>query len=520
MRAAIYGRVSTDRQSELSIEAQIEYCENYCRKNGWQIVNHYTDFGLSGTSIERRPGLMQMIADARDGQFDIVVAHKVDRAFRNTRDYENVKFELEKFGVILAFAETGMNDGGNGDFLNGLMALMAAQYSKNLSREVMKTVRKNVEAGNFMGGLPPLGYKIENKKFVIDDETAPLIDFIFTSYASGEYSMRSLAEHINSLGFLTSRGRPFTISTIHGILKNEKYRGVYVHNLHQFKKFGKKIGKKTRKDTDVIRMSGLIPRLVSDKVWEAVQKKMESNKSQKCNMSRAKRTYLLSGLLKCSECGSNYVGSVSKNQKGTEVRYYICNGRKRRLTSCDNMPINADWLEEQALKCIARLCDEMDLEKLTKDANQAIRDLLKDQKEEIDRQKAKIAKMHREESNIIDAIAAMGLNDALQKRLESVQKDIALAEDRLEAITPRIIPVVDTATVSHMFQLTIKDIQEGTDEQKMRAIQSVVDSIKISKDKVLIKIKAGLSKAGFSRHDEVADPLVAEAGFEPATFGL
>jgi site-specific DNA recombinase len=96
LKAAIYGRVSTDRQSELSIEAQIEACERYCEQQGWDVYDHYCDFGLSATSADKRPALQRMIRDAKAQCFNVVVAHKVDRAFRNMRDYENIKYELQK----------------------------------------------------------------------------------------------------------------------------------------------------------------------------------------------------------------------------------------------------------------------------------------------------------------------------------------------------------------------------------------------------------------------------------------
>ena len=521
MRAVIYGRISTDRQSELSIEAQIDYCESYCQRNGWPVVCHYTDFGLSGTNAKKRPGLMQMLDDAKAGLFEVVVAHKVDRAFRNTRDYENVKYALEQSGVVMAFVETGLNDGGQGDFVNGLMALMAAQYSRNLSREVRKTIKKNVEAGNFLGGLPPMGYKIIDKKYELDEKTAPLVLYIFKSYASGEYSMKQLANELNSKGHRTSRGNKFTVSTIRGMLINEKYRGIYVHNLNQYRDCGRNVGKRENKQSEVLRLEGAIPRIISDELWEAVRNRMESNKrgqGRKNGDKKSKRFYMLSGLTKCKECGAGYVGQTSVNGKGYVTRYYACNGRKRK-GDCPNKPINADWLENEVLKCVAKLCDEMDLEKLTRDVNNAIKELLQDQKQEIERQEALIKGLRREESNLVDAIAKIGINPALSGRLAVVQDDIKEAEQRLDAINPKIIPILDVKTVSKMFRLTIEDLRHGTEEEKRRAIRSVVQSVEISKDEVVVKIKAGLGRTGLNR-DKVADNVVAEGGFEPPTSGL
>lgn len=519
MKAAIYGRVSTDRQSELSIEAQFDFCNSFCKQNHWEVYDYYTDFGMSGTSAEKRPSLMRLLADARQGLFDVVVAHKVDRAFRNTRDYENVKYELEKCSVCMAFVETGINDGIQGDFINGLMALMAAQYSRNLSREVKKTIQKNVEAGNFLGGLPPLGYKIVNKKYVIDEKTAPLVREIFRMYASGEASMRQLADYLNARGLVTQKGRPFQVTSMHGILNNEKYMGIYVHNANEYNRFGKRKGKKANDPGKVIRKPGLIPSIVDVETFEKVKKIMESNKKQNSGRHHAKRVYLLSGLIKCGHCGASYVGQSSRNQKGYETLYYTCGGKKRK-NGCTANAVRKDWIEEEALKCIVKMCSQLNLRELTEKVNARVKDLMKEQNKEIAAHEKLLAKLKKEEANLIDAISQMGFNRSVHERLLSVQDDVRTEADIIERIKPKLIPVFNEEVISSAFRAVIRDIKTGDPTTSRKAMQSVVESVEVFDDRVIIKIKAGLSESGFARHSQVVPGMVAETGFEPATFGL
>ena|GEM_PF-3363320 len=517
LKAAIYGRVSTDRQSELSIEAQIEACERYCEQQGWDIYDHYCDFGLSATSADKRPALQRMIRDAKAQCFNVVVAHKVDRAFRNMRDYENVKYELQKHDVFMAFTDSGPVEGVQGEFFTGLMALMAQQYSMNLSREVKKTMRKNVEQGNFLGGLPPLGYKIVDRKYTVDPETAPIVQEIFRQYAKGQ-SMREVADYLNSKGYRTSRGGPYQVTTLHGILKNEKYIGIYVHNRNQYNRFGKRKGKKSNDDTEVIRVEGMIPAIIDIKTWKEVQARMEKNRTLGRGKSRNKRMYLLSGLISCGECGSAYAGQPTKNSRGYETVYYTCGGRKRK-NGCTNKPIKRDWIEEKVIDSVALMCQALDAEKLKEDANKIIREMKRNQDQERERHEALLAQKRREETNIVGSIARMGGNKALEERLLETQKEIENLEDYLERLAPRTIPEYKADAIAEAMQHVLNDLRTGPPEARKKALQSVVEGVEVFKDRVVVKIKAGLDETSFFRSG-VADHLVAEAGFEPATSGL
>lgn len=510
--AAIYGRVSTDRQSELSIEAQIEACERYCEQQGWTVYDHYADFGISGTSALKRPALQRLIEDAEQKCFQIVVAHKVDRAFRNVRDYENVKHHLEEHDVVMAFVESGINDGVQGEFLNSMMALMAQQYSQNLSREVRKTMRKNVEQGNFLGGVCPIGFKIVNKKYEIDYETAPMVKEIFAMYASGKYSMRQLADHLNLSGYQTRRGKTFNVSSIHGILRNEKYRGVYVHNQNQYNKYGKRKGKKSVNPQDVIRIDNMLPRIIDESTWRRVALKMDQNK-KKVGKTRAKRVYLLTGKIFCEECGSAMCGQPSRNTRGYETVYYACSGRKKH-NGCKNKSIRQDWIEPQVVEAVKKMCEKFDCQEMANVANQRIKEIMSEQNQEIRRWEKILAGLKTQASNLTDSLAKMGYSRTVEERLLQVEREIAEAEDWLERITPRTVPEYHAKIVKKALDAVIEQMSGDDTELQKKAIQSVVDEIIVSKENVLIKIKAELGESGLSRPQKVGDSMAEGGGVD------
>lgn len=511
-RAAIYGRVSTDRQSELSIEAQIEACERFCEAQGWSVYEVYADFGISGTSADKRPALQRMIQDASDEQFSVVVAHKVDRAFRNMRDYENVKYELEQSGIMMAFVESGLNDDIQGEFLNGLMALMAQQYSMNLSREVRKTMRKNVEAGNFLGGVPPFGFEIIDKRYTVHPELGPVAQQIFRRYATGEWSMRDLADDLNLRGFKTTRNGPFSVSTIHGILKNEKYNGIYIHNMNQYNRYGKRKGKKAYDPEDVIRVDGAIPKLVDDLTWQKVRGRMEANKSDKpgkATKTRAKRVYLLTGLIECQECGEPMHGQPSRNSKGYETVYYACSGRKKK-NGCTMRPILKDWVEEHVIEAVLELIGKLDAEMITERCNAIVKALLQDQAQEITRQRTILADFQKREKNLMETLEKGGFNRGIRNRLDKIQERIKETKERLDAITPRIVPNYNVEDVARGLVWVQEELQQADPKRMKEAVQSVVYAVVVGDSEVTVTIKAGLGQAGSLRPPNVGGKLVAE----------
>ena len=121
---------------------------------------------------------------------------------------------------------------------------------------------------------------------------------------------------------------------------NERYIGTYTWNKRHVKLFRKWAG--GTPNPNCVRLEGLIPAIISPELWERVQKRMSDNKRNARN--KAKRTYLLTGLIECEECGATYVGHTSTNRKGYETRSYIC-GNKYRTRTCSAKNINADEIE-------------------------------------------------------------------------------------------------------------------------------------------------------------------------------
>lgn len=182
-----------------------------------------------------------------------------------------------------------------------------------------------------------MGYDIIDGRYVINKSEAKTVQTIFDLYAHG----KSYAEILNALdGAKGKMGRPIGKNSLHSILTNERYIGVYTWNKRAVKVMGKWAGGKP--NPNVVRIENAIPVIIDNDTWNKVEERMKNNKRKAAN--KAKRNYLLSGLIECEECGCTYVGHTSTNKKGYETRYYVC-GNKYRTHTCHAKNINANEIE-------------------------------------------------------------------------------------------------------------------------------------------------------------------------------
>ena len=338
MKAAAYARYSTGNQSENSIEYQLTEIRKYCKAHDIVIVATFTDESLSGTNMNR-PGFQSMVASASRGEFEAVVIYDISRGSRDVGDWFTFRKAMMMLGVKVISATQNLGDLTNGnDFLFELLSVGLGQ------REVLETRQKSIDGvavkarqGVFLGGTPPLGYDIQNGSYVINPGEAEVVRTIFDMYGDG-CSYREILEAVK--GAVGKHGRPLGKNSLHSILKNERYIGVYTWNKRRVKLFRRWAG--GTPNPLCVRLEGVIPDIIDRGTWGKVQKRMNENKRNGAN--KAKRKYLLSGLIVCEQCGAAYVGHTSTNSKGYSSRYYVC-GNRYRTRTCSAPNINADEIE-------------------------------------------------------------------------------------------------------------------------------------------------------------------------------
>lgn len=342
-RAVIYARYSSDKQREESIDAQVRACKDYCIRKHYLVTKVYADEAKSGRDIAKRDAYNQMIADAAEGKFDIIIFHKIDRNCRNEFNYYTVQHTLARLGVEYAYAVQPIDNTPEGKMNEAVFVAMAAYYSRNLGKETKKGLNENAYKAQFNGGRPPLGYKIVDKHYEIEPREAEAVRLIYQLYLAG-WGYNKIAHALNAKGFKTREGRDFGKNSMYEILKNEKYMGNYTFN-KTARKEGLPRNMHGKVSDDFIRVEDSIPAIISEAEFMAVQEKREKNKHRSAAYT-AKENYLLSGKIFCGCCGSAMAGRRYKPRDKVYV-YYGCLKKERVPGSrCQQKQINKERLEE------------------------------------------------------------------------------------------------------------------------------------------------------------------------------
>jgi site-specific DNA recombinase len=362
LRAVIYARYSSDLQREASIEDQNEVCRRYIASMGWKVENCFADAALSGAS-RYRPAYQALITAARAGAFDVVVCEAIDRLGRRLADTADLQDTLAFLGIRLHTPSIGEVTA----LHVGIMGMMAQLTLKDLADKTRRGQLGRVRQGKMPSGLA-YGYRIVERKGKdgghreIEPEQALIINRIFAEYAAGKAPER-IAKDLNAERIPGPFGRPWSNTTIrgqakrgNGILNNETYIGKINWNRCSYVKdpsTGKRVARPNPQDKwEVAQVPDL--RIVDDELWNDVKRRQFNirqslrgqsglNKDKVSNGLNAthRPRFLLSGLMKCAECGGNFV--VTGKDR------YSCSTRHRKGTCSSRVSVTGQLIEGRVL---------------------------------------------------------------------------------------------------------------------------------------------------------------------------
>jgi site-specific DNA recombinase len=235
LRCAVYTRKSSEEGLEMefnSLHAQREACEAYIasqRSEGWVLVrDQYDDGGISGGTLER-PGLKRLLADIEDGLVDVVIVYKIDRLSRSLMDFSKLVEVFDRNGVTFVSVTQSFNTTTSMGRLTLNILLSFAQFEREVTGErIRDKIAASRRKGMWMGGNPPLGYVVRDRKLVESPEDAAHVRWVFARFVeigSGTLLARELAER----GVTTSRGHRIDKKFIYRMLNNRVYIGEAVH---------------------------------------------------------------------------------------------------------------------------------------------------------------------------------------------------------------------------------------------------------------------------------------------------
>ena len=360
-----YGRVSTEHEAQLeALEKQMQWYEEQTKYHpNWTVVGRYIDEGITGTLAKKRPAFMQMIEDAKQRKFDLIVTREVCRFARNTVDTLVLTRELKNYGVEVYFVSDNIwTLDGDGELRLTIMATLAQEESRKISERVRAGQAVSRENGVLYGNGNIIGYDRVDGTYVINPEQAATIRTVFELYSQG-FGQKEIVNELTRRGCKDGNGNvKWSCVKISRILRNATYMGYVCYNKSKVNNFlEKKRIKNLDEDTFVLKKGDFEP-IVSEALWrrcECIRKGRIQKYQMPSGEERRRGTRIPQHLwvkkLRC-RCGSGYNRFKWRVlQDGTPIYGYQCNYRtqspaksfveKNHLTgqkSCDAISI-CEW---------------------------------------------------------------------------------------------------------------------------------------------------------------------------------
>ncbi len=473
-RAAAYVRVSSARQSETSLETQLEVIENFASNGGIKIVAKYSD-KITASGEKKRPAFSQMIEDALTKKFDMILVYKYDRFIRDEIEDQRLMKELEKKNVfVISCSERIDTSTPAGRLQRWIISGINRFYIENLKQEIYDKTTKVAEKAYYLGGTIPYGYSLKkirdpeavrNRKiYVINEEEAVIVRKIFEMFANG-YSYREMVEILNKKGFKTRFGNSWTTSTIFKMLHNERYAGTYT-----FRK-GRNGERK-----DVVRVEGGCPAIISEETFKKVQKRFYVK--QYSNSPKNNINALCKGIIFCGVCGAPMI----RNGSTTSDEYLCSRWKNKRDTQYVGIAIRK--LDRFVLNYIRNiiLSENLDFKEMSQSYNEeiALRDIAL--KEKIDSLELEKQELNTKIRNAIDAILnGSPLADALQEEAAKMKKEIQQITEKLKRIKEEGQVYITEEMLKEKY-VRFREMLDGDPQIQRELILQLIDKIIVFPD--------------------------------------
>ncbi|WP_297426085.1 recombinase family protein [Clostridium sp.] len=508
---AIYCRVSTTEQAEegYSIEEQERLLRKFCEDNDYTIFKVYSDKGISGKSIKSRPEMKEMLKDADDKKFDMVITWKINRIARNMLNLLQIVDLLEKNNISFkSYSENFETETPVGKFSLQMMGAVGELERGTIAQNVKMGMMARAREGRWNGGIV-FGYDVKerenstNKKrrdteLVINEKEAEVIRIIFTMYSKGN-GYKAITTYINKFGHTTKKGKPFSVGSIKDILMNPIYIGKIRYNVLQ--NWSEK--RRRHKNPNPLIVDGIHEPIIEQELWEKVQKQMKTTKGKPSRIYDGE--FPLTGILRCPVCGAGMVISRSSKARkdGTKhrIEYYCCGAWKNKGTTvCHSNSINVDKANEYVF---GKLSELLNNDKLIKDivanintTRKAMIDPSKDELEkilkELEKEQAKKDKLFegfeegmiskKDFSERIKKITAR--EEMLQQEVNNLKSNIL--DDGVQEVSYELVREILSSFSKMLSELPSR-------EQQKRLLHMLISKITINKTRDIESIELNIN---------------------------
>jgi DNA invertase Pin-like site-specific DNA recombinase len=521
----IYARFSSELQRDASIEDQVRLCRGMAEREGWQVVETFADFAMSGSSV-LRPGYQALLTALRAGTVDVILSESLDRL---SRDQEHVA-ALHKQARFAGARIVTLSEGEVSELHVGLKGTMGALYLKDLADKTRRGLEGRVREGKSGGGLC-YGYRVvrgaldrrgepERGLREIDPSQAQVIKRIFEGFAAGE-SPKAIAKALNAEGIAGPRGGIWQAGTIRGqakrdtgLLRNRLYIGELVWNQRRWLKDPTGNGRVARpKPLDEVVVTP-VPhlRIVQQELWDRVQRRLgefraaveetETGTGAPPRFWEQRRAqHLLTGRVFCGGCGASFA-SVGRDYlacRTVQAGGACDNTRRVRRGRLEGQVLDALGSELMRPELVAAFVSEFTAEWNRLSAERAGQSCVRQRElEQVDRQL----------NGLIDAIADGFRAPGLQGRLDELSARQAVLRGEVERArqaerAPALHPNLSEVYRARVASLREALHREGSTEVR-EALRALVARVEVHADRVelLGELSALLRAGGWAQNDE------------------
>ena len=416
-RVALYIRVSTEEQARhgLSVAEQEKSLRDYAQKHKYSIVGVYRDEGISARkNLNKRKALQELMTAVKAGRVDIILFIKLDRWSRSTKDYYKIQEVLDCYGVDWIATQEDYNTTTTNGKLMLNMKLAIAQNEADTTADRINFIKEGKLARREAIGQTPLGYKIENKKIVIDTPQAEKVRAVFNCYAQVQSVARTML-------YARSLGVTLSVAGCRKVLKNTSYVGTF-YGIENY-------------------AEPIISRVLFDKVQELLGQKRRTGSPKKSNP----RIYLFSGLIKCPLCSYTLTGLINNGK----YKVYSCNNRRVNKICTFTGTIYQNPLERYLLDNLQELIEKYIADKKRMADSENYKKALK-RSEDIKGGLSRIAELYAE--GFIEKAEYVKRHNAYTDELSQLTQDMQ-----------RSLPIAES--LKDLLDVDIKAVYSGLSEQ-------------------------------------------------------
>jgi DNA invertase Pin-like site-specific DNA recombinase len=341
LRCAIYTRKSSEEGLDMefnSLDAQRESCEAYIasqRSEGFAAIRErYDDGGFSGGTLER-PALKRLVADIEDGLIDVVVVYKIDRLSRSLMDFSKLVEVFDRNNVTFVSITQSFNTTTSMGRLTLNILLSFAQFEREVIGErIRDKFAASRKKGLWMGGFVPLGYRVENRKLLIEESEAAIVRMIFERFVTIG-SATVLAKALAAEEIRTRRGRLVDKGFLYKLINNRVYIGEAVHKGTSY--------------------PGEHEAIIDRALWDKVHAILQTSPRLRASNTRAQTPAMLKGLI-FTETGTAMTPTATK--KGSKLYHYYTSMdliRNRTTEAAGPQRLPAGMVEDAVIGEIRRM---------------------------------------------------------------------------------------------------------------------------------------------------------------------